>query len=151
MDRDRPPGPRSPHPQIVAVVGGGITGLAAAWELVQGDNPVQVIVLEGSGCLGGKIQAANVGGITVDTGPDAFLARRPEAVTLCGEIGIADELVAPGSRRAYVWSRGRLRALPDGLALGIPTRLGPVIRSGILSPAGLARAAVDLLGVTWPR
>jgi oxygen-dependent protoporphyrinogen oxidase len=132
---------------VIAVVGGGIAGMAAAWELVQSAEPARVVVLEGSERLGGKIQAATVAGVTVDTGPDAFLARRPEAVALCGEIGIADELVPPGSRRAYVWSRGRLRALPDGLALGIPTRLGPVVRSGILSPAGLVRAGVDLLGL----
>jgi oxygen-dependent protoporphyrinogen oxidase len=136
---------------VIAVVGGGIAGLAAAWELSGHSAPAHVVVLEGSGGPGGKIQSAAVGGITVDTGPDAFLARRPEALTLCAELGIADELVAPGTRRAFVWSRGRLRALPDGLALGIPTRLGPVVRSGILSPAGVARAGFDLFGGLWGR
>ena len=137
--------------KVVAVVGGGIAGLAAAWELVGKAERVRVVVLEASAHVGGKIQAADVGGITVDTGPDAFLARRPEAPALCREIGIADELVAPGSSRAFVFSRGRLRPLPEGLALGIPTRLLPVVRSGILSPAGLARASVDLLGVAGRR
>jgi protoporphyrinogen/coproporphyrinogen III oxidase len=129
----------------VAVVGGGIAGLSAAWELAcRGEQ--HVVVLEASGRAGGKLRTAEVGGHAVDLGPDAFLARRPEALSLCRELGIADELVAPGSRRAYVWSRRRLRALPDGLALGVPTRPGPVIRSGILSLSGLARASLDLLG-----
>ncbi len=100
-----------------------------------------MVVLEADGRLGGKLLTGAVGGRAVDLGPDAFLARRPEAVELCRELGLADELVAPGSRTAYVWARGRLRPLPAGLALGVPTRLGPLARSGIVSPFGAARAA----------
>jgi oxygen-dependent protoporphyrinogen oxidase len=73
------------------------------------------------------------------------VARRPEAVALCQELGLAPELEAPGTRSAYVWVGGRLRPLPPGAALGLPTRLGPLARSGVLGPAGLARAAVDLV------
>jgi len=129
----------------VAVVGGGIAGLSAAWALSSVAPEVRVVVLEAEERLGGKLRTATVGGRDVDLGPDAFLARRPEAVELCRELGLGDELVAPGSRTAYVWARGQLRPLPGGLALGVPTRLGPLARSGIVSPRGTARAALDLL------
>jgi len=132
----------------VAVVGGGIAGLAAAWALTSAEPATRVVVLEAGERLGGKLQEGVVGGRAVDLGPDAFLARRPEAVALCRHLGLGDELVSPASRRAFVWARGRLRPLPPGLALGVPTRLGPLARSGILSPRGLGRVALDL--VPWP-
>jgi oxygen-dependent protoporphyrinogen oxidase len=131
----------------VAVVGGGIAGLSAAWALSSAIPAVHVVVLESDERLGGKLHTGAIGGRAVDLGPDAFLARRPEAVALCRELGLGDELISPGSRTAYVWARGRLRPLPGGLALGVPTRLGPLARSGIVSPLGLGRAAVDLLGM----
>jgi oxygen-dependent protoporphyrinogen oxidase len=133
----------------VAVVGGGIAGLSAAWELTSTAPGAHVVVLESGDRLGGKLHTERFGGRAVDLGPDAFLARRPEAVALCRELGLDDELVSPGSRNAYVWARGKLRRLPDGLALGVPTRLGPLARSGIVSPFGVGRAAVDLVG--WAR
>ncbi|MGO9341344.1 MAG: protoporphyrinogen oxidase, partial [Acidimicrobiales bacterium] len=95
--------------------------------------------------FGGNLQSATVGGRAVDLGADAFLARRPEAVELCKELGIDDDLVAPGSPTASVWARGELRPLPDGLALGVPTRIGPLARSGIMSALGLVRAGLDLI------
>ena len=137
------------HPtpkRTVAVVGGGIAGLAAAWELSDRAGPgTRVIVLEGGSRFGGKLRTEAFAGRDVDLGPDAFVARRPEAIALCTELGLAPDLVAPGARHAYVWARGRLRRLPAGLALGVPTRFGPLARSGICSPAGLVRPALDLL------
>ncbi len=136
-----------PRPdRTVAVVGGGIAGLSAAWELTSAAPRSRVVVLESSDRLGGKLHTGEIGGRAVDLGPDAFLARRPEAVTLCRELGLEDVLVSPGARGAYVWTRGTLRRLPGGLALGVPTRLGPLARSRIVSPVGLARCALDLLG-----
>ncbi|HVA02451.1 MAG TPA: protoporphyrinogen oxidase [Acidimicrobiales bacterium] len=135
----------------VAVVGGGIAGLSAAWELSHMVPHARIVVLESAGRLGGKLHTGQIGGRAVDLGPDAFLARRPEAVALCGELGLDDDLVSPGSRAAYVWARGRLRRLPAGLALGVPTRLGPLARSGILSPLGVGRAGLDVLGWRSPR
>jgi len=129
----------------VAVIGGGIAGLAAAWEL-SGTSPApRVVLLEGADEIGGKLRTEVIGGRDVDLGPDAFVARRPEALALCAELGLTDDLVAPGVRGAHVWARGRLRPLPAGLALGVPTRFGPLARSGICSAAGLARPALDLL------
>ena len=133
----------------VVVVGGGISGLAAAWELTGGATPrpgaPAVTVLEASPQLGGPLRSAEVGGRVVDLGPDGFLGRRPEAVDLCREVGLADALVPVAARGASVWARGRLRPLPEGHALGIPTRFWPTARSGIVGvrgSLGLARDAV---------
>ncbi len=125
----------------VAVVGAGIAGLAAAWELRGGS---EVTVLE-AGEIGGRIRTTDFEGVPVDEGPDAFITRSPAALQLCSELGVADELVAPATGRALLWVGGRLRPLPEGLVLGVPGRLGPVVRSGILSPAGVLRAGLDLV------
>ncbi len=124
----------------VAVVGGGISGLAAAWDLREHD---EVTVFEGDR-FGGKIRTEPFEGRDVECGPDAFITRSPAAVDLCGELGV-DDLVAPQAGGTLLWWRGQLRALPDGLVLGAPKRLTPLITSGLLSPAGLARAAADLV------
>jgi oxygen-dependent protoporphyrinogen oxidase len=130
----------------IAIVGGGIAGLAAAWELSDAVGPgTRVVVFESASRFGGKLRTGPFGGRDVDLGPDAFVARRPEALALCTELGLDPDLVAPGARRAYVWARGHLRPLPAGLALGVPTRFGPLARSGICSPVGLVRPALDLL------
>jgi len=134
----------------VVVVGGGISGLAAAWELTgggagpAGETP-EVVVLEGSARLGGPLHTVDFGGRPVDLGPDGFLGRRPEAVDLCREVGLADDLVPVGSSGAGVWARGRMRPLPGGLALGIPTRFWPPARSGILGARGILGLARDAL------
>lgn len=127
----------------VAVVGGGITGLAAAWELLGAG--AEVTVLEASDHLGGKILTEEMGGRPVDLGPDAFVARTPDALELCREVGLVDELVRAATDQAAVWVRGKLRPLPRDIVLGVPTRLTSVARSRILSSAGLARAALDLV------
>lgn len=129
------------------VVGGGITGLAAAWEA---RDRARVTVLEASERLGGRIHDTEVGGVPVAGGPDAFLARVPWATQLCREVGLGDDLISPSRGGAFVWSRGRLRALPGDLAIGVPTRLASVARSGILSPAELLRAGMDLVRPATP-
>jgi oxygen-dependent protoporphyrinogen oxidase len=131
----------------VAIVGGGIAGLSAAWELVrrsEAAGSVDVTVFEPDR-LGGCIRTSEFAGHLVDEGPDAFLTRVPDAVQLCQELGIGDELVAPAAGRSMLWWNGRLRPLPEGLVLGVPRQLRPLITSGILSPPGVARAALDLL------
>ena len=129
----------------VSVIGGGITGLAAAWQLATTlPQGAQVVLLEADTRIGGKLRTGDVGGRPVELGADSFLARRDEAVTLCHELGLGTDLISPGSSRAYVWARGMLRPLPSGLAMGVPTRIGPLARSGICSLAGVARAALDL-------
>ena len=125
----------------IAVVGGGIAGLAAAWEL-RGDAPVTVFE---PGALGGKIRTTDFDGQPVDEGPDAFLTRVPAAVELCAELGLSAELVAPAAGRTLLWVNGRCRPLPEGLVLGVPKRLVPIAASGLLSPRGMIRAAGDLI------
>ena len=127
----------------VTVVGGGIAGLAAAWEAVQ--RGAEVTVLEASDRLGGKIRTEPLDGVPVEAGPDAFLARVPAAVQLCEELGLSASLVSPAVGRAMVWSGGRLRPLPEAMLLGVPTGVIDVVRSGLLSPAGMARAALDFV------
>jgi oxygen-dependent protoporphyrinogen oxidase len=126
------------------VVGAGITGLATAWELTK-RGVRDVTVLEASGRLGGKIRTAPFAGLPVEAGPDAVLARVPWAVQLVSELGLDAEVVHPATGAAWIWSRGKLRPLPEGLVLGVPGRLLPVARSGILSPLGLARAGLDVV------
>ena len=130
----------------VAVIGAGISGLAAAHRLLtaptEGERP-QVIVLEARERVGGVIQTGHFAGSAVDLGPDSLLARVPWAVELCGQIGLADELVAVAADQAHVWARRRLRPLPSGLMSGLPDGGRALARSGILGPLGVARAALD--------
>ncbi len=126
----------------MVVIGGGIAGLAAAWEL-SGQGVDEVTVVEAQAQLGGALRTVPFAGRAVDVAADGFLARRPEAVTLCREIGLGEELVAPGTSGAGVWVRGRPRPLPDDLVLGIPTRFWPVARAGILGIRGSVRLLAD--------
>lgn len=125
----------------IAVVGGGIAGLAAAYDCVAAGH--EAVVFEASDVAGGKVQTRPFAGRDLDTAPDSFLARRPEAVQLCEELGLGGELVAPSESSAYLWSRGRLRRLPTGLVLGAPVDPVALARSGVLSPLGIARAALE--------
>jgi len=125
----------------VAIVGGGIGGLAAAWEL---RGRAEVTVFEPDR-LGGRIKTTMFGGHLIDEGPDAFLTRVPEGLELCRQLGIDGELISPAAGSPLLWLDGRLRPLPEGLVLGVPRRLVGVIRSGILSPLGVARAALELV------
>jgi protoporphyrinogen/coproporphyrinogen III oxidase len=120
----------------IAVVGGGIAGLAAAWEL--SGSGVEVVVLEASDRFGGKVRTSPFAGHPVDEGADAFLVRVPWALDLVRELGLEDELVAPAQRRAYVWSRGALRPLPEQHVLGVPLDLADLAATGLLDEAELA-------------
>jgi oxygen-dependent protoporphyrinogen oxidase len=125
----------------VAIVGGGIAGLAAAWEL---RNDAEITIFE-PGPLGGKVRTTNFDGRPVDEGADAFVTRDPAALRLCEELGLIDELVAPAAGRTLLWIGDRLRPLPEGLVLGVPKRLAPIASSGLLSLRGMLRAAGDLV------
>jgi oxygen-dependent protoporphyrinogen oxidase len=127
----------------VVVIGGGITGLAAAWELQRHPSQPEVTLLEASDRLGGKIRTTPFAGLpAVDEGADAFLARVPWATELCAELGV-DDLVSPASSRAYVWWNHRMHRIPDGLVLGVPKGLGGLARSGLMTWRGKARAALE--------
>lgn len=125
----------------LVVVGGGITGLAAAWE-AGADPAVRVTVVEAADRFGGKIHTSPLGlgdGTTmaIDEGADAFLARVPDAVELCQELGLSDELTQPAIGRAKVLVDGELRHMPTDTVLGVPLDPDPLAASGVLSAAGL--------------
>jgi oxygen-dependent protoporphyrinogen oxidase len=133
------------RPRVV-IVGGGIGGLATAHFLHRRlGTQVQLTIVEGAPRLGGKVATQRFSGHLVDTGPDALLVRSPAMAALLEDLGLHHEQVAPALQGAHVWSRGRLRPLPSGTLFGIPDRLLPLLRSRLLSPAGLARAALDLV------
>ncbi len=127
----------------VVVAGAGPAGLAAAWELSR--TGVDVVVHEAADRIGGKLQASAVPGLALplDEGADAFLARVPDALELCAEVGI-DDLVHPAARSAWVHVGDGLRPLPAGQLLGVPTDLDELAASGLVSPEGVARARRDL-------
>jgi len=125
----------------VAVVGGGVSGLSAAFLLKKAG--FQVTVLEGSPRLGGKLAVSEVGGVAVDSGAEALLARRPEGTGLIGELGLSGQLEVPGTTSAGIWTRGRIRPLPRRQFMGVPADIGELAGTGILSAEGLARAAQE--------
>lgn len=129
----------------VAVVGAGIAGLAAALEVRVLRPDADVVLLESSGRVGGKVARSEVGGVVVDEGADAMLTRVPDGVDLARDAGLETELVAPAAGQASLWSRGRLVDLPTGTLLGIPTDLAALARTGLLSSRGLLRVPLDLV------
>jgi oxygen-dependent protoporphyrinogen oxidase len=126
----------------VTVVGGGITGLTAAYRAARAGH--QVVLLDAADRTGGIVRTTPFAGHPVDCAADAFLARVPEAVGLCRELGLADELVSPAARQAHLLVGGTLHPFPPGLVLGVPTDLQALRRSALVSEAGVRRAADDL-------
>ncbi len=135
----------------IVIIGGGIAGLATAYELQERARaaavPLQISLVEAGQRLGGVICTERVDGFIIEGGPDSVLAQKPWAVDLAQRLGLGDQIMGtnPASRRTYVLYRGRLHELPEGLTLMIPTRLKPLLQTGLLSPSGKARAALDLL------
>jgi len=133
----------------IAVVGGGITGLAAAHTLQQGtaDGRVaRVTLIEGAPRLGGKIVTERVGGFLIEGGPDSFLTLKPEAVQFARALGLGDRLIPTRQpRHVFILYRGRLHPLPDGLTSLVPRRLGPFLRSDLFSIREKARFGWDLI------
>ena len=135
----------------VVVVGGGISGLAAAHRLIElsvgWPVPLELVLFESRDRLGGIIATERAGGCIIEAGPDAFLTEKPWGVALCERLGLADRLIPTreSPRRTFVLHRGRLEPLPDGFALLGPSRLGPVLRSPLLSWRGRLRLAMDLV------
>ncbi|MEO6822762.1 MAG: protoporphyrinogen oxidase, partial [Candidatus Nanopelagicales bacterium] len=127
----------------VAVVGGGISGLAAAWSLVHDHGLRQVTVLESSPQVGGKLALGELAGLTIDTGAQTLLARRPEALELTRAVGLGPALQAPTGAALSVLVEGRLRIMPGATVMGVPTDLNVLARSQVLDAQALARIPWD--------
>ena len=136
-----PPTPPDRPPPHVVVVGGGFSGLSAAERLAAGG--ARVTLLEASGRVGGIVGTERVGDLVLERGADSVVAAKPATRELAERVGIADRLVGPAARGAFVYRGGRLRRLPAGLSGLMPTRFGPLATSGLLSARGLGRAALE--------
>jgi protoporphyrinogen/coproporphyrinogen III oxidase len=127
----------------VVVVGAGIAGLAAAYELSCRHR--SFVVLERASRAGGVILSEEIDGYTIDGGPDALLVQKPEAIALCEAIGLGERLVpTKPPRLAYIQRGGRLHPLPAGSVLGIPTAVGPFARTRLFSWGGKLRMGAEL-------
>jgi len=135
----------------VVVIGGGITGLAAAHRLVErardAGSPPSVVVLEADDRVGGQIRTERHGDFLFEGGPDALVAQKPAGVELCARLGLGTELCELGGRSSgtQILHRGRLRRIPEGFLMMAPTRLLPVLRSDLFSWRGKLRMACEPL------
>jgi len=135
----------------IVVVGGGIAGLAASHRLLELGAArgirVDLALCEARARLGGIIATERDGELLIEAGPDAFLTEKPWALDLCERLGLTGCLIGtrPAHRRAFVVHSGRLHPLPDGFVLLAPTRIMPVLRSGLFSWLGKARMTMELV------
>ncbi|MBD3110222.1 protoporphyrinogen oxidase [Bacillus sp. AGMB 02131] len=135
--------------QKVVIIGGGITGLTAAYylqqEIKKQSLPIDVTLLEGSSKLGGKIRTTRRDGFIIENGPDCFLERKTSASKLIKEVGLEHELVNNTAGKSYVLAREKLYPMPGGSIMGIPTQIAPFITTGLFTPFGKLRAAGDFV------
>ena len=125
----------------VGVVGAGIAGLAAAWHLAHEAPDLDVTVLEGSSRVGGKLRLEQVGDVAVDVGAESVLARRPEAIELFEQLGLADRVTHPARVPAAIVSGGVRRPMPVGTLMGVPS--DPESVRGLLTDAEVRRLAAE--------
>jgi protoporphyrinogen/coproporphyrinogen III oxidase len=133
----------------VVIIGGGITGLTAAYYLKQEQNknnlPIDILLIEASPKLGGKIQTVRKNGFVIERGPDSFLERKRSAYRLAENLGIQSQIVNNTAGKAYVLVNNQLHGMPEGSNMGIPTQIKPFIFSGLFSPVGKLRASLDFV------
>lgn len=138
-------------PKHVVIVGGGIAGLSAAFALTEQaelrGEPLHCTVVEGDSRFGGKIVTTHTNGLVVEGGPDSFLTTKPAALELCDKLGLTSQLINTnqGNSQTFTYSKGRLREFPQGLIAMVPTQLGPLFHSGLVSWPGIVRMGADWL------
>ncbi|WP_200174327.1 FAD-dependent oxidoreductase, partial [Tomitella cavernea] len=135
-------------PLRVAVVGGGVSGLAAAHRvrsLLGG--ACRIALFEASGRLGGKLRTVPLAGVPMEVGAEAFLARRPEVPALLAELGLDGEVVHPAGSSPLLRAGGRLHAVPAGTLMGVPA--DPASLSGLLGASAAEAARRDAAPMSW--
>ena len=135
----------SSSPRSVAVIGGGITGLAAAYHLRELSPNCQVTLFEAGERVGGVVKTERCGDYLVENGADMFTTKEPWALALCKRLGLGDDLINTNSQhsRAFVVHRGRLCPVPDGFTLMMPGKAWPIIKSPLLSLVGKMRMGCE--------
>ncbi len=134
----------------LVIIGGGIAGLAAAFriqeEITAKGIPIECALLEGSGRFGGKIQTERFDDFVVEGGPDSFISQKPAAIQFCKRLGLEDRLMGtnPEQTKTFVYTGRKMRTLPDGLSLLVPTRFMPFATTGLFSLTGKIRMGLDL-------
>lgn len=135
--------------QHIAIIGGGVTGLATAYylhkEIQKRHLPLRFTVVEASQRWGGLIETVRKDGFVVEKGPDSFLERKQYATQLCIDLGLKDELVSNQVGQAYIYHDGKLYAVPKGSVMGIPTNLTSFLQTELISTEGKARGLEDLI------
>lgn len=135
----------------VAIIGGGISGLAAAFELEElrrnASADVQYVLYEASARLGGVLRTEHIDGCVVEAGPDSFITEKPWASDLCRELGLGEQLIGSNDadRKTYILTKGRLVEMPDGLMFMVPTKIMPTVLSPLFSWKTKLRMVKELL------
>ena len=131
----------------IVVVGGGISGLAAAHRLIELNQSLQITLIEASNRLGGTIETTHRDGFLLERGPDSFISEKPHALALARRLGLEPRLIQTNEkfRRSFIVRDGRLRPVPEGFQLLAPSQIAPFLMTDIFSVAGKARMAADLV------
>jgi oxygen-dependent protoporphyrinogen oxidase len=138
------------YPPHVVIIGGGIAGLATAYYLQQKarqqGQPITYSLIESAPNFGGKISTKAVDGLIIEGGPDSFISQKPWAMALCQELGLGDRLIGTNDhkRQTIIHHKGRLRTLPEGVMLIVPTKIKPFVFSPLISHWGKLRMGLDL-------
>src|SRR5262249_15348208 len=130
----------------IAIIGGGISGLSAAFALEQrrrGGMQLEYVLYESSSRLGGVIRSDRVNDFLVEAGPDSFLTEKSSLFDLCHQLGIANQLIGSNdaARRTYIVLKSRLVPIPDGLRFMGPTKILPILMTPLFSPSAKLRIA----------
>ncbi|PKR78296.1 protoporphyrinogen oxidase [Halalkalibacillus sediminis] len=129
----------------IVIIGGGITGLTAAYYLQKENIDAEITLIEQSDRLGGKIQTEEKDGFTIERGPDSILERKPAGKRLIEELGLADQIVHNATGQAFILSQDHLHPIPKGGFMGIPTKVTPYAFSSLFSISGKVAALKDLV------
>ena len=134
----------------VTIVGGGLTGLTAAYYLGHAKPEWNITLYEQAPRFGGKIQTQRVDDFVVELGPDSYLGRKTEMTDLVHDLGLSDTLVSNETGQAFVYDQGSIHPIPGGSIMGIPTEMMPFVKATLISWTGKLRAGLDYFKKPYP-